>query len=100
MLLQFIRKYFIALVGLLLTAVEFLKKFWMEIIGSPIDQRSFIFRNFASIPDKDLYNSLSDLFAKMDSYLWLRDGIFKTTSKGVVPKKPIWIGELKSFDLL
>lgn len=68
----------------------------MKIVGPIVNQKSlYVFRNFTTIPDKDLYDSLSDLFAKMDTYLWLRDGIFKTASKGVVPKKPIWIGELE-----
>lgn len=57
----------------------------------------YIFRNFTAIPDKNLYDALLDLFVKMDTYLWLKEGIFKTTSKGVVLKKPIWIGKSINF---
>lgn len=38
---------------------------------------------------------LSQMFAKMDNYLWIKEGILKTASKGVASKKPIWIGKNK-----
>lgn len=41
----------------------------------------------------DVYEMLSEMFAKMDNYLWIKEGILKTASKGVASKKPIWIAE-------
>lgn len=57
----------------------------------------FIALRFSEDADEGDYEMLSNGMTTMDNYLWIKDGLLKSSSKGVVPKKSIWIGNTFFF---
>ncbi|XP_065221517.1 kinesin-related protein 4-like [Planococcus citri] len=48
--------------------------------------------------DNEILEMLSNGMNSMDNYLWIKDGLMKSSSKGVVPRKEIWIAESESTE--
>lgn len=43
--------------------------------------------------DDNIYETLLPIFTKVDSYLWIKEGVPKALAKGVVERKSVWLSE-------